>query len=169
MALIKPFPKKAATLSAAKSTDVCEKRSFGMLPRKSQAWLSSATPVQAAVQAPVLKIETPKTVPLAATDEPGVVPKVEVREPERLSRVKPKGAPTSRPPRRAAVRNHIDLDLPGYLRLVDVLTVFPVSRAKWYAGVASGIYPPSFALGLRARGWRTSDIKALIEGKFVKQ
>jgi predicted DNA-binding transcriptional regulator AlpA len=165
MALIKPFPKKSATLSAAKSTDVCEKRSFGMLPRKSQVWISSATPVQA----PVLKIETPESVPLAAPNDPGVVPKVEVREPERLSRVKPRGAPTSRSPRRAAVRNHIDLDLPGYLRLVDVLTVFPVSRAKWYAGVASGIYPPSFALGLRARGWRKSDVKALIEGKFVKQ
>jgi predicted DNA-binding transcriptional regulator AlpA len=154
MALIKSFPKKAATRSAVKST-----------PRKSQVWFSSAAPVLV----PALKTETPESVPPAAADELGVMPKIEVSKPERLSRVKPKGAPTSRPPRRAAVRNHIDLDLPGYLRLIDVLTVFPVSRAKWYAGVASGIYPQSFALGLRARGWRTADVKALIEGRFVKQ
>lgn len=65
--------------------------------------------------------------------------------------------------RRNVPREPVDLDRPGYLRLVDVLTVFPVSRAKWYQGIEKGIYPRSYPLGERAVGWRTADIKALIE------
>jgi len=65
---------------------------------------------------------------------------------------------------RDSVAAHItDLDRPGYFRLQDVLEIYPVSRASWYAGIANGIYPKSVALGPRSVGWRTSDIKALIE------
>jgi len=62
-----------------------------------------------------------------------------------------------------AARRQIDLDQPGFMRLDEVLAVYPVSRASWYAGIANGIYPKSVALGPRSVGWRTSDIKALIE------
>lgn len=60
-------------------------------------------------------------------------------------------------------RPSLNIDRPGFLRLRDVLALFPVSRASWYAGIVKGIYPPSVALGPRSVGWRTSDIKALIE------
>ena len=51
----------------------------------------------------------------------------------------------------------------GYVRLPQVLEVFPVSRSSWWAGVKSGIYPASVMLGLRITAWRVEDIKALLE------
>lgn len=58
----------------------------------------------------------------------------------------------------------IDLDQPGFLRLKEVLTVLPISRAAWYAGIQSGRYPPSVSLGgRRSVGWPTSAIKMLID------
>lgn len=58
----------------------------------------------------------------------------------------------------------INLDQPGFLRLKDVLTIFPISRAAWYAGIQSGRYPPSVSLGGgRSVGWLTSAIKMLID------
>ena len=57
----------------------------------------------------------------------------------------------------------VNLDQPGYLRLDEVLMVFPVSRAAWYEGVKNGKYPSPVKLGKRAVGYRTSDIRALIE------
>ena len=59
---------------------------------------------------------------------------------------------------------YIDLEQAGFLRLENVLSVFPVSRASWYAGIQEGKYPKSEPLGPRARGWRKSDIKQLIDG-----
>lgn len=32
----------------------------------------------------------------------------------------------------------INLDQPGFLRLKDVLTILPISRAAWYAGIQAG-------------------------------
>ena len=58
----------------------------------------------------------------------------------------------------------IDLDQPGFLRLKEVLTILPISRAAWYAGIQSGRYPPSASLGgRRSVGWPTSAIKMLID------
>ena len=65
--------------------------------------------------------------------------------------------------RKPIQRAAIDLDQPGYLRLQDVLAIFPVSRASWYAGIKSGKYPKSFPLGPRAVGWSTASVKKLLE------
>lgn len=51
----------------------------------------------------------------------------------------------------------------GFLRLPQVLAVFPVSRSTWWQGVKEGRYPASYKLGPRAAGWRAEDIRALIE------
>lgn len=48
------------------------------------------------------------------------------------------------------------------LRLPEVLSAYPVSKSKWYAGIKSGIYPASVSLGPRAKAWRSTDIAALI-------
>lgn len=48
------------------------------------------------------------------------------------------------------------------LRLPAVLQKFPVSRAKWYAGVKSGVYPAPVRLSSRCVAWRESQITALI-------
>lgn len=42
------------------------------------------------------------------------------------------------------------------------LGVYNVSRSHWYEGVKSGKYPQPVKLGIRAVGWKVSDIRALL-------
>jgi len=50
----------------------------------------------------------------------------------------------------------------GFLRLPEVLRLYPVSRSTWWAGVKTGRYPQPFKLGERATAWRAEDIRELI-------
>lgn len=54
----------------------------------------------------------------------------------------------------------VNLDF-GYLRLPDVLRVFPVSKSAWWAGVKSGRYPLPVKLSPRTSAWKVADIRAL--------
>lgn len=57
----------------------------------------------------------------------------------------------------------------GYLRLPQILTIIPVCRSTWWAGVRSGRYPqPTRALGARITAWRAEDIRALIAATAPK-
>lgn len=51
----------------------------------------------------------------------------------------------------------------GYLRLPQVLAVFPVSRSTWWSGVRSGRFPQAVKLSERCTAWRAEDIRALLE------
>lgn len=51
----------------------------------------------------------------------------------------------------------------GYMRLPQVLAVFPVSRSTWWAGVRDGRYPKPVRLGARCTAWHADEIRALIE------
>lgn len=51
----------------------------------------------------------------------------------------------------------------GFVRLAIVLTLFPVSKSSWFAGIKAGIYPQPVKLGPRMSAYRVEDIKALIE------
>jgi predicted DNA-binding transcriptional regulator AlpA len=51
----------------------------------------------------------------------------------------------------------------GYLRLREVLKLYPVSRSCWLAGVKSGRYPRGYKLSERCTAWLASDIAALIQ------
>lgn len=51
----------------------------------------------------------------------------------------------------------------GFLRLPQVLAVFPVSKSTWYAGVKAGKYPKAIKLGLRSSAYTVESIRALIE------
>lgn len=55
------------------------------------------------------------------------------------------------------------LPLLGYLRLPEVLEVFPVSRASWYAGVKSGKYPKGVKLSARCTAWSAESLRELFE------
>ena len=57
-----------------------------------------------------------------------------------------------------------DLRLPetGFLRLPEVLAVFPVSRSRWWAGVREGKFPVAVKLGPNTTAWRAEDIRRLI-------
>lgn len=51
----------------------------------------------------------------------------------------------------------------GFLRLSQVLAVFPISKNTWYRGVESGLYPKPVQLSPRTVAWRVDDIRALID------
>lgn len=50
----------------------------------------------------------------------------------------------------------------GYLRLPEVLKVYPVSRSTWWAGVKAGRFPQGHKLSERITAWKAEDIRALI-------
>jgi len=51
----------------------------------------------------------------------------------------------------------------GYVRLPQVLAVFPVSRSAWFAGIRSGKYPKAIKLGERTAAWRVEDVRKLLQ------
>jgi len=51
----------------------------------------------------------------------------------------------------------------GFLRLPDVLKLYPVSKSTWWQGVKDGIYPQPVKLSRRTTAWRAQDIYALIQ------
>lgn len=50
----------------------------------------------------------------------------------------------------------------GFVRLPDVLKVYPVSKSHWWAGVKEGRYPKPVKLGPKITAWRVGDIRELI-------
>jgi prophage regulatory protein len=50
----------------------------------------------------------------------------------------------------------------GFVRLRDLLRIFPVSEASWWAGVREGRYPKPVRLGAQLRAWKASDIRKLL-------
>lgn len=53
----------------------------------------------------------------------------------------------------------------GYLRIKEVLKIFPVSRTTWYEGIKTGIYPKPVRLSDGVSAWRFIDIKKLCAEK----
>ena len=50
----------------------------------------------------------------------------------------------------------------GFIRLSEVLTVIPVGKSCWWAGVKSGRYPKPVKLSARCTAWKAEDIRDLI-------
>jgi prophage regulatory protein len=51
----------------------------------------------------------------------------------------------------------------GFVRLPQVLRVFPVGKSTWWAGVKAGKYPAPVKLSANVTAWRVADIRSLIE------
>ncbi len=51
----------------------------------------------------------------------------------------------------------------GFVRLPQVLRVYPVGRSTWWNGVRDGRYPQPVKLSERITAWRAQDIRNLIE------
>lgn len=49
-----------------------------------------------------------------------------------------------------------------FLRLPQVLELFPVSRATWWRGVKEGKFPQPVKLTERTTAWRMEDIEELL-------
>lgn len=56
----------------------------------------------------------------------------------------------------------------GFLRINQVLTIIPVSKSSWWAGVKTGRYPTPVKLGPRTTAWSVESLRALIAsvGKY---
>lgn len=50
----------------------------------------------------------------------------------------------------------------GFMRLPEILAVFPVGKTTWWEGVKSGRYPKGVKLSARVTAWRAEDIRALV-------
>lgn len=50
-----------------------------------------------------------------------------------------------------------------FLRLPQVLAIYPVGRTNWWAGVKSGKYPASVKLTSRTVAWYEADIEELVQ------
>lgn len=63
----------------------------------------------------------------------------------------------------------LELKTAGFLRISQVLELFPVSKATWWAGVKSGRFPKSYKLGPKVTAWRIEDIRALLQAPSEKK
>ena len=60
-------------------------------------------------------------------------------------------------------KTHYTLPETGYMRLPDILKVYPIGKSTWWAKVKMGEYPQPVKLGPRTTAWRVEDIKALLQ------
>ena len=59
----------------------------------------------------------------------------------------------------------MDTNIPstGFLRLPQILKLFPISMSAWWQGCRQGRYPQPVKLGPRTTVWRAEDIRELIQ------
>ena len=51
----------------------------------------------------------------------------------------------------------------GFLRLPQILAIFPISKSSWWEGCRTGRYPKPIKLGPRTTVWKAEEIDAFIE------
>ena len=51
----------------------------------------------------------------------------------------------------------------GFVRLPQILSLIPISRSAWWAGIREGKFPQGIKLGSKTMVWRAEDIRHLIE------
>lgn len=51
----------------------------------------------------------------------------------------------------------------GFVRLSQILSLIPISRSAWWAGIREGKFPQGIKLGSKTTVWRAEDIRNLIE------
>jgi predicted DNA-binding transcriptional regulator AlpA len=60
-------------------------------------------------------------------------------------------------------QNHSPIPTYGFLRLPQVLKIFPISKSAWWEGCRTGRFPKPVKLGPHTTVWRAEDIAAFIE------
>ena len=51
----------------------------------------------------------------------------------------------------------------GFVRLPQILSLIPISRSAWWAGIREGKFPQGIKFGSKTTVWRAEDIRNLIE------
>lgn len=46
----------------------------------------------------------------------------------------------------------------GFIRIKEVLKIFPIGRSTWWEGVKDGRFPKPVKLGERTTAWKVEDI-----------
>lgn len=59
-------------------------------------------------------------------------------------------------------QNDNDLPSSGYVRLPQILKVYPIGRSTWWKGVKEKRLPQPVKLGPRTTVWRAEDIRKLL-------
>ncbi len=67
------------------------------------------------------------------------------------------------------VHNLVSLPEVGFVRLPQILAVFPVGRSTWWAGVKAGRFPQPVKLGPRVTAWRVEEVRALLSSMSAGQ
>lgn len=57
----------------------------------------------------------------------------------------------------------------GFVRLPQVLSVFPVGRSTWWNGVKTGKYPQPVKLSPNCTAWKAEDIHRLLADLAAEQ
>ncbi len=59
---------------------------------------------------------------------------------------------------------HTRPELPetGFVRLPQILSLIPISRSAWWAGIREGKFPKGIKLGSKTTVWRAEALRALI-------
>ena len=51
----------------------------------------------------------------------------------------------------------------GFLRLPQIMELFPISKSAWWQGCRDGRFPRPVKLGPRTTVWRAEDIAAFVQ------
>lgn len=51
----------------------------------------------------------------------------------------------------------------GFIRIKEVLKIFPIGKSTWWDGVKKGKFPKPVKLGERITAWKVDDIRDLIK------
>ena len=60
-------------------------------------------------------------------------------------------------------QQHSSIPAYGFLRLPQVLAIFPISKSAWWEGCKTGRFPKPVKLGPRTTAWKAEDIAALVK------
>ena len=60
-----------------------------------------------------------------------------------------------------------NVQITGFLRLPEVLKLFPVSKSTWWQGVKDSKFPQPVKLTERTTAWRVEDIQELIASTSI--
>lgn len=53
--------------------------------------------------------------------------------------------------------------IPRFMRLPEVLTIFPISKSTWWLGIKQGKFPKGIKLSSQITIWKVEDIQMLAE------
>ncbi|MDD2967246.1 MAG: AlpA family phage regulatory protein [Desulfovibrionaceae bacterium] len=59
-------------------------------------------------------------------------------------------------------QNQSSIPTYGFLRLPQILAIFPISKSAWWEGCRTGRYPKPIKLAPRTTVWRAEDIAAFV-------